>query len=75
VPIVRAGGGLLVSDAVLSAEWIVANVIAVLRDGERLEAMSRAAAHAGSRDADTVLARYVIDIVVDHRRHRRRPRQ
>jgi UDP-N-acetylglucosamine--N-acetylmuramyl-(pentapeptide) pyrophosphoryl-undecaprenol N-acetylglucosamine transferase len=75
VPIVRAGGGLLVTDAALSAEWIVANVVPVLRDGERLEAMSRAAAHAGSRDADTVLARYVIDIVVDHRRHRRRPRQ
>jgi UDP-N-acetylglucosamine--N-acetylmuramyl-(pentapeptide) pyrophosphoryl-undecaprenol N-acetylglucosamine transferase len=75
VPIVAAGGGLLVTDSALDAGWIVANVLPVLLDAERLGAMSRAAAHAGSRDADTVLARRVIDIVVDHRRHRRRPRQ
>jgi UDP-N-acetylglucosamine--N-acetylmuramyl-(pentapeptide) pyrophosphoryl-undecaprenol N-acetylglucosamine transferase len=64
-PIVDGGGGLLVEDAALSADWIAAEVIPVLRDPERVVRMSEAAARLGRRDADTVLARMVGDVVRD----------
>ena len=39
----------------------------VLRRAAALEAMSHAAAHAGSRDADVVLARHVLNVVAEYR--------
>jgi UDP-N-acetylglucosamine--N-acetylmuramyl-(pentapeptide) pyrophosphoryl-undecaprenol N-acetylglucosamine transferase len=65
--LVADGGALLVDDADLSAGWIADNVVPRITSPDTLAAMSRAAAHAGSRDADTVLARRVLDVVADHR--------
>jgi UDP-N-acetylglucosamine--N-acetylmuramyl-(pentapeptide) pyrophosphoryl-undecaprenol N-acetylglucosamine transferase len=66
-PIVEAGGGLLVDDAELTPDWIRAEVVPRITDPERVAAMSRAAAHAGSRDADVVLARHVLNVVAEYR--------
>src|SRR5262249_19147610 len=59
-PVVDAGGGLLVADAELAADWIVANLVPVLADADRMAAMSEAAARYGHRDADEALARMVV---------------
>src|SRR5712692_6203408 len=52
LPIEAAGGGLIMSDAGLSPEWIRDILLDVLRDPERVAAMSRAASAIGTRDAD-----------------------
>lgn len=62
LPVERAGGGLIIDDASLSAEWIRAVLLGILLDPERVAAMSRAAASIGSRDADTALAQRVLAI-------------
>jgi UDP-N-acetylglucosamine--N-acetylmuramyl-(pentapeptide) pyrophosphoryl-undecaprenol N-acetylglucosamine transferase len=59
-PIVDAGGGLLVEDAVLDAAWIRRHVVPLLSDPARLAAMSARAAGLGHRDADVALARLVL---------------
>ncbi|GAA3426449.1 undecaprenyldiphospho-muramoylpentapeptide beta-N-acetylglucosaminyltransferase [Streptosporangium nondiastaticum] len=61
-PIVRAGGGLLVDDAELTAEWIIHTVLPVLSDPERVVSMSEAASRMGRKDADMALARRVLRI-------------
>ena len=61
-PIVRAGGGLMIEDAKLTADWILATVLDVLRDPDRIARMSRAAADLGRRDADVRLASEVLSI-------------
>jgi UDP-N-acetylglucosamine--N-acetylmuramyl-(pentapeptide) pyrophosphoryl-undecaprenol N-acetylglucosamine transferase len=66
-PIVAAGGGLLVDNDALTPQWIVQNVIPRLAAPDTLEAMSRAAEHAGARDADVVLARHVLNVVAEYR--------
>lgn len=65
--VVAAGGGLVVENADLDARWIVDNVVPRITDRAALAAMSKAAEQAGSRDADTVLARRVLDLVARHR--------
>lgn len=67
-PIVAAGGGLLVDDADLTADWVLAEIVPRLTDPTALAAMSRAAEHAGSRDADVVLAKHVLHVVDEYRR-------
>jgi UDP-N-acetylglucosamine--N-acetylmuramyl-(pentapeptide) pyrophosphoryl-undecaprenol N-acetylglucosamine transferase len=67
-PIVLAGGGLLVEDATLRPSWIVEHLIPIMTDPCRLATMSRSAASAGSRDADVVLARAVLNVAAEHRR-------
>jgi UDP-N-acetylglucosamine--N-acetylmuramyl-(pentapeptide) pyrophosphoryl-undecaprenol N-acetylglucosamine transferase len=62
-PIERAGGGLVVDDAVLSPEWIEEVLIPVLLDPQLVASMSAAAASLGSRDAGDWLAAEVLDIV------------
>jgi UDP-N-acetylglucosamine--N-acetylmuramyl-(pentapeptide) pyrophosphoryl-undecaprenol N-acetylglucosamine transferase len=47
LPTVEAGGGLLVDDAELSADWLVANVLPVLTSAELLAKMSAACAGTG----------------------------
>jgi UDP-N-acetylglucosamine--N-acetylmuramyl-(pentapeptide) pyrophosphoryl-undecaprenol N-acetylglucosamine transferase len=59
-PVVDVGGGLLVDDAALTAEWVAATVPDLLADGERLAGMSQAAAGLIPRDADEQLARMVL---------------
>jgi UDP-N-acetylglucosamine--N-acetylmuramyl-(pentapeptide) pyrophosphoryl-undecaprenol N-acetylglucosamine transferase len=54
--VVGAGGGLLVDDAALTPEWIDANLIPLVRDTARLQAMAQAAAEVGERGADEKLA-------------------
>ncbi|GGO02652.1 UDP-N-acetylglucosamine--N-acetylmuramyl-(pentapeptide) pyrophosphoryl-undecaprenol N-acetylglucosamine transferase [Microbispora rosea subsp. aerata] len=61
-PIVRAGGGLMVDDANLSAAWIVETLLPILNDPERVVAMSEAASRMGRKDADMALARKVLEI-------------
>jgi UDP-N-acetylglucosamine--N-acetylmuramyl-(pentapeptide) pyrophosphoryl-undecaprenol N-acetylglucosamine transferase len=67
-PIVAAGGGLLVADAQLTPEWIEAQIVPRITNPATLASMSRGAAHAGTRNADVVLARHVLDVVAEHRR-------
>ncbi len=62
LPVVQAGGGLLVDDADLSPGWIESALIPVLRDPGRLASMGRAAAALGHRDADVALARFVVEV-------------
>jgi len=64
-PIVGAGGGLLVSDADCTPRWVADNVIPVLTDPARLAAMTESARRTGARDAGTVLAREVLEVVRD----------
>jgi UDP-N-acetylglucosamine--N-acetylmuramyl-(pentapeptide) pyrophosphoryl-undecaprenol N-acetylglucosamine transferase len=59
-PVVDAGGGLLVQDAALTPEWVAATVPSLVTDGERLKAMSTAAADLIPRDADEKLARMIL---------------
>jgi UDP-N-acetylglucosamine--N-acetylmuramyl-(pentapeptide) pyrophosphoryl-undecaprenol N-acetylglucosamine transferase len=67
-PIVHAGGGLLVDNVDLSAQWILDEIAPRITDPAVLDAMSDAARHAGARDADTVLARQVLTIAAEYRR-------
>jgi UDP-N-acetylglucosamine--N-acetylmuramyl-(pentapeptide) pyrophosphoryl-undecaprenol N-acetylglucosamine transferase len=61
LPVVNAGGGLLVADEDLDGGTLLADVRALVADPERIERMgARAAAH-GIRDADEKLADMVID--------------
>ncbi|HLY33910.1 MAG TPA: hypothetical protein VKQ07_05210, partial [Jatrophihabitantaceae bacterium] len=61
----------LVDDADLTPEWVLREVVPRLTDPGTVARMSEAAAHAGSRDADVVLARHVLSVVAEYRRFRR----
>jgi len=67
-PIVAAGGGLLIDNDELSPAWIVGQLLPRLTDPVTLSAMSLAAEHAGSRNADVVLARHVLHVIAEYRR-------
>ncbi len=71
LPIVRAGGGLLVDDADLTTEWIVAHVLPVLTDPVRLAALARSAGGAGHRDATDLLVAMMVEAAAGRRRGRR----
>jgi UDP-N-acetylglucosamine--N-acetylmuramyl-(pentapeptide) pyrophosphoryl-undecaprenol N-acetylglucosamine transferase len=64
LPVVEAGGGLIVDDAELSPEWIEQTVVPLLRDPERLTAMGAAAATYGVRDGDERLRDFALEAVV-----------
>src|SRR5439155_581587 len=55
LPVVEAGGGLLVDDSELTPAWIEQTVVPLLRDPARVAAMSAAAAGYGRRDGDEAL--------------------
>jgi len=63
LPVVEAGGGILVDDADLSPDWIERTVVPLLRDPARIAAMSSAAAGYGRRDGDEALRSYVYEVV------------
>ncbi len=65
LPIVQRGGGLLVEDDELTADWIKGALLPVLTDIDQVAAMSEAAAALGRRDADRWLAKAVIDVVTE----------
>ncbi len=71
LPIVRAGGGLLVDDGDLGAGWIRGEILPRITDPATIARMSRAAAGAGSRDADVVLATRVLAVAGEYRRFAR----
>jgi UDP-N-acetylglucosamine--N-acetylmuramyl-(pentapeptide) pyrophosphoryl-undecaprenol N-acetylglucosamine transferase len=60
-PVVDAGGGLLVSDAALTPEWVAGSIPGLLHDASRLAAMGAAATGVIPLDADEKLARIVLD--------------
>jgi len=63
LPIVQRGGGLLVEDAELTADWIKTSLLPVLTNIDQVAGMSEAAAALGRKDADRWLAKAVIEIV------------
>ena len=58
--LVTAGGGLLVDDADVDADWVRVTVVPLLADRSRLAAMATAAAAHGERDADDQLVDLVL---------------
>jgi UDP-N-acetylglucosamine--N-acetylmuramyl-(pentapeptide) pyrophosphoryl-undecaprenol N-acetylglucosamine transferase len=67
LPIVQRGGGMLVLDEELTAEWIRDKLLPVLVNIDQVAGMSAAAASLGRGDADRWLAQAVIDIVQQER--------
>lgn len=63
LPVVQAGGGLLVDDAELTPEWIERTVIPLGLDPVRLQEMGAVAATFGRRDGDEALRAFVLDVV------------
>lgn len=62
-PVVAAGGGVLVADADLTGERVLAELVPLLTDPPRLAATGRAARASGHADADERLARMVLEVV------------
>jgi UDP-N-acetylglucosamine--N-acetylmuramyl-(pentapeptide) pyrophosphoryl-undecaprenol N-acetylglucosamine transferase len=72
LPVVNAGGGLLVADADLTPEFVAQTVTGLLTDAPRLQAMTAAAALVGHRDAAQRVAQVALDVARDARKGRRR---
>jgi UDP-N-acetylglucosamine--N-acetylmuramyl-(pentapeptide) pyrophosphoryl-undecaprenol N-acetylglucosamine transferase len=64
LPVVDAGGGLLVADADLTPAYVADVVGALLADPARLAAMTTAAAHVGHRDAAQRVAEVAVDVAL-----------
>jgi UDP-N-acetylglucosamine--N-acetylmuramyl-(pentapeptide) pyrophosphoryl-undecaprenol N-acetylglucosamine transferase len=62
-PVVAAGGGVLVPDAELTGERVLAELLPLLDDPARLEAMGKAARASGHADADERLALLVLELL------------
>lgn len=62
LPVVEAGGGLLVEDAELTPAWIAEHLVPLLTDADALAGYARHAAAAGAPDADERLAEMVLDV-------------
>jgi UDP-N-acetylglucosamine--N-acetylmuramyl-(pentapeptide) pyrophosphoryl-undecaprenol N-acetylglucosamine transferase len=62
-PVVDAGGGVLVPDAELTGERVVAELVPLLRDPRRLAEVGAAARSSGHADAAERLARMVLELV------------
>ncbi|OBF37333.1 undecaprenyldiphospho-muramoylpentapeptide beta-N-acetylglucosaminyltransferase [Mycobacterium sp. ACS1612] len=62
LPVVTAGGGLLVDDADLSPAFVADTVTGLLNDDARLQAMTAAAALAGHRDAAQRVAEVALEV-------------
>ena len=73
-PVVAAGGGVLVPDAELTADRVLAELVPLLGDAARLEAAGKAARASGHADADERLARLVLDVVGPGRDRHAAPR-
>ncbi len=62
MPVVKAGGGLVVDDAELTTAWVTEHVPPLAADTERLRTMGAAAAAVIPRDADEKVARIVLEV-------------
>lgn len=71
LPVVNAGGGLLVADADLSPAFVARQVAALMTDSDRLRSMRESAARVGHGDA----ARRVAEVALDEARGRKSARQ
>lgn len=60
LPVVEAGGGLIVDNAELTPEWIERTVIPLAHDQQKLYHMGAAAAAYGRRDGDEALLDFVL---------------
>jgi UDP-N-acetylglucosamine--N-acetylmuramyl-(pentapeptide) pyrophosphoryl-undecaprenol N-acetylglucosamine transferase len=63
LPVVEAGGGLLVDDTEMTPAFVERTVIPLARDPHRLAAMGAAAAAYGRRDGDQALLQFVYEAV------------
>ncbi|MGE2724968.1 undecaprenyldiphospho-muramoylpentapeptide beta-N-acetylglucosaminyltransferase [Mycolicibacterium pulveris] len=62
LPVVNAGGGLMIDDAELSPAFVANTVAGLLTDTGRLQSMTAAAALAGHRDAAQRVAQIALDV-------------
>jgi UDP-N-acetylglucosamine--N-acetylmuramyl-(pentapeptide) pyrophosphoryl-undecaprenol N-acetylglucosamine transferase len=62
LPVVNAGGGLLVDDADLTPPFVADTIAALLNDPGRLQSMTAAAALTGHRDAAQRVAEIALDV-------------
>jgi UDP-N-acetylglucosamine--N-acetylmuramyl-(pentapeptide) pyrophosphoryl-undecaprenol N-acetylglucosamine transferase len=74
LPVVGAGGGLLVADADLTSDFITETVRVLLADPQRLTAMTTAASLAGHRDAARRVAEVALAVASENRADRGRTR-
>jgi UDP-N-acetylglucosamine--N-acetylmuramyl-(pentapeptide) pyrophosphoryl-undecaprenol N-acetylglucosamine transferase len=74
LPIVQRGGGMLVTDADLTPEWIRDTLLPVLINIDQVADMSEAAHSLGRRDADRSLAEAVIKVIKNVGSDARAPR-
>ncbi|MEO6793821.1 MAG: undecaprenyldiphospho-muramoylpentapeptide beta-N-acetylglucosaminyltransferase [Mycobacterium sp.] len=74
LPVVDAGGGVLVDDAALTPEFVADTVAGLLTDESRLAAMTTAAAQAGHPEAARRVAQVALDVATARRSGRRRAR-
>ena len=71
LPVVNAGGGLIVADRDLTPDYVAHTVAGLLTDGPGLAAMTAAAALVGHRDAAQKVAQVALDVAIRARRARR----
>lgn len=62
LPVVAAGGGLLVDDADLTPEFVAAQVVPLITDPARLSTMAAGAIGVGHRDAARQVAEVVLEV-------------
>lgn len=66
LPVVRAGGGLLIDDSDFDAAWVRQHVPQLLEDTDRLSRMRAAARSWGIRDAASRMAKKVLELADQH---------
>jgi UDP-N-acetylglucosamine--N-acetylmuramyl-(pentapeptide) pyrophosphoryl-undecaprenol N-acetylglucosamine transferase len=74
LPVVTAGGGLVIDDADLTPSFVADTAARLLNDAGRLQAMTAAAALAGHRDAAQRVAEVALDVAHSSRNDRKRLR-
>ena len=74
LPVVNAGGGVIVDDADLTPSFVADTVPGLLNEPGRLQAMTAAAALAGHRDAAQRVAEVALDVARNARSKRKRLR-
>ncbi len=74
LPVVNAGGGLIVDDADLTPSFVADTVTSLLNDAGRLQSMTAAAALAGHRDAAQRVAEVALDVARSFYNDRKRLR-
>ncbi|WP_082952777.1 undecaprenyldiphospho-muramoylpentapeptide beta-N-acetylglucosaminyltransferase [Mycolicibacter sinensis] len=74
LPVVNAGGGVLVDDAALTPDFVAGTVVGLLTDAGRLAAMTSAAALAGHPEAARRVAEVALDVATARRSRSRHGR-